>query len=216
MTYLSMDAVQADAVFVSRPRRCDEFSAGQVRQAVAAAVRAFGCSGCYGRVALEFGNHPDTAMLRMRWARDFARKAFPDWPPGPAAGRRGPARAVAGRGRLMEEGMIQAQAMAARMACARMTMLHLTELHGSVERACRLRDRSQWAREAAAHAEVFSVAARRAGGMTVSSRRRLLAQMRAGDGDAAALEMERRLRGLLYMRRLARPGNQVIAGEAPL
>ena len=112
--------------------------------------------------------------------------------------------------------MIQARAMAARMACARMTMLHLTELHDSVERACRLRDRSQWAREAAAHAQVFSLAAGRAGGMTVSSRRRLLTQMRAGDGDAAALEMERHLRGLLYMRRLAWPGNQVIAGEAPL
>jgi DNA-binding GntR family transcriptional regulator len=52
--------------------------------------------------------------------------------------------------------------------------------------------------------------------MTVSSRRRLLAHLRAGDGDAAALEMERHLRSLLYMRRLARPGSQVIAGEAPL
>jgi hypothetical protein len=41
MTYLSMGAVQADAVLVSSPQRCDELSAGQVRQAVAAVVRAY-------------------------------------------------------------------------------------------------------------------------------------------------------------------------------
>ena len=59
----------------------------------------------------------------------------------------------------MEEGMVQAQAMAARIACARMTMLHLTELHDSVERACCLAGRSQWGRKAAAHAEIFSLLA---------------------------------------------------------
>jgi DNA-binding FadR family transcriptional regulator len=118
-----------------------------------------------------------------------------------------------------------------------------TELHDSVERACGLRGRSQWARKAAAHAEIFSLLAdivddpllaplmtgctahirevmleigRAADGMTVSSRRRLLAHLRAGDGDAAALEMERYLRSLLYIRRLARPSSHAIAGEAPL
>jgi hypothetical protein len=119
MTYLSMGAVQTDAVFVSRLQRCDELSAGQVRQAVATVVRAVDCSGCAGRVAQEFSNHPNTAMIRMRWARNVAREAFADWPPGPgpgtdaewlavrprrpaeqvsgtpAAGQRGPARAVA-------------------------------------------------------------------------------------------------------------------------
>jgi DNA-binding FadR family transcriptional regulator len=143
----------------------------------------------------------------------------------------------------MEEGITQAQVTAACAACARMTVLHLTELHDSVERACRLNGRSHWARKAAAHAEIFSLLAdmvddpllaplltgctvhvrevmlaigRVADGMTVSSRRRLLAHLRAGDGDAAALEMERHLRSLLYMRRLLRPGSQVIAGKAPL
>ena len=87
MAYLSIGAVQADAVFVSGLRRCDEPSAGQVRQAVAAAVRAFGCSGCAGRVAQEFGDHPETAVIRMRWARGVAREAFADSPPerGPSA-----------------------------------------------------------------------------------------------------------------------------------
>ena len=133
--------------------------------------------------------------------------------------------------------MIQAQAMAARLACARMTMVHLTELHDSVERACGLAGRSHWGRKAAAHAEIFSLLAdlvddpllagraghvremmlavgRAADGMIVSSWRRLLAHVRAGDGEGAALEMERRLRGLLYMWRLALPGRMAAASEA--
>ena len=87
LAYPSVCAVQADAVFVSGLQRRDEPSAGQVRQAVAAAIRAFGCSGCAGRVAQEFGDHPETAVMRMRWARGVARKAFAESPsePGPGA-----------------------------------------------------------------------------------------------------------------------------------
>ncbi len=87
MAYFGIGAVRADAVFVSGLRRCDEPSAGQVRQAVAAAIGAFGCSGCAGRVAQEFGDHPETAVIRMGWARAVARKAFADSPqePGPGA-----------------------------------------------------------------------------------------------------------------------------------
>jgi len=137
--------------------------------------------------------------------------------------------------------MIQAQAMAVRIACARMTMPYLTELHDSVERACGLRGRSQWGRKAAVHAEIFSLLAdvvddpllaplltggaaharevmlavgRAADGMIVSSRHRLLAHMRAGDGEEAALEMEGHLRALLYMWRLTLPGGRAITGEA--
>jgi hypothetical protein len=76
-------AIWADAVFVSGLRRCDEPSAGQVRQAAGAAVRAFGWAGCAGRVAQEFGDHPESAVIRMRWARGVARRAFE----GPVAGR---------------------------------------------------------------------------------------------------------------------------------
>jgi hypothetical protein len=42
---------------------------GQVRKAVAAAMRAYGGRGCAERVAQEFGDHPETAAARMRWAR---------------------------------------------------------------------------------------------------------------------------------------------------
>ena len=78
MPYLSIGACQADAIFASELQRCDEPSAGQVRQAVAAAIRAFGYSGCAERVAQEFGDHPETAVIRMRWARAVAGAAFAD------------------------------------------------------------------------------------------------------------------------------------------
>lgn len=61
-------AWQADALFASALQRCDEPSAGQVRRAVATAVRAFGYAGCAGKVAQEFGDHPEVAAARMRWA----------------------------------------------------------------------------------------------------------------------------------------------------
>jgi hypothetical protein len=65
-------AFEADALFVSALQGSDELSAGQIRQAIAAAVGAFGYSGCAGRVAQEFGDHPETAAARMRWARAVA------------------------------------------------------------------------------------------------------------------------------------------------
>jgi hypothetical protein len=85
MAYLSIGAFQADAVFVSGLQRRDEPSVGQVRQAVFAAIKVFGSSGCAGRVAQEFGDHPETAVSRMRWARAVALRAFAD--PAPEAGR---------------------------------------------------------------------------------------------------------------------------------
>ena len=78
-----MGACQADAVFASGLQRGDEPSAGQVRQAVAAAICAFGYSGCIECVAQEFGDHPETAVIRMRWARAVAREAFADSVPEP-------------------------------------------------------------------------------------------------------------------------------------
>jgi len=72
----SISAVRADALFVSALQRSDEPSAGQVRQAVAAAVAAFGGQGCAERVAQEFGDHPETAVARMNWARTVAGEAF--------------------------------------------------------------------------------------------------------------------------------------------
>jgi hypothetical protein len=78
MLRLSSSAFQADAIFASTLQRSDKPSAGQVRQTVAAAIRAYGYSGCAERVAQEFGDHPETAVIRMRWARAVAREALAD------------------------------------------------------------------------------------------------------------------------------------------
>jgi hypothetical protein len=63
-------------LFASMLQRSDEPSAGQVRQAVAAALRAYGGRGCAERVAQEFGDHPETAVARMRWACGVAGEVF--------------------------------------------------------------------------------------------------------------------------------------------
>jgi len=82
--YLSgVSTVWADALFVSVLQRSDKPGVIQVRQAVAAAVRAYGGGGCAQRVAQEFGDHPETAAARMRWARAVAGEVFAS-PPGPA------------------------------------------------------------------------------------------------------------------------------------
>jgi hypothetical protein len=82
-----ISAVWADALFMSMLQCSDAPSAGQVRQAVAAAMRAYGGRGCAERVAQEFGDHPETAVARMRWACGVVGEVFTA--PGPARdGRR--------------------------------------------------------------------------------------------------------------------------------
>lgn len=93
----STSGAWTDALFASMLQCSDNPSMGQVRQAIDAAVRAHGGLGCAQRVAQEFGDHPETAVARMRWARAVACEVFA-WPPGPAPGsaRRQPGLPVAG------------------------------------------------------------------------------------------------------------------------
>ena len=79
----SITACVADALFASALQCSDAPSAGQIRQAIDAAVAAFGFVGCTGRVAQEFGDHPETAAARIRWARAAAESAFGEQVPGP-------------------------------------------------------------------------------------------------------------------------------------
>jgi hypothetical protein len=67
--HLSISTARADALFVSALQRSEEPSAAQVHQAIAAAIRTFGARGCAARVAQAYGDHPATAVPRMRWAR---------------------------------------------------------------------------------------------------------------------------------------------------
>jgi len=65
----SAHVLHADALFASALQRSDELSVSQIRQAIATAIDGYGAAGCAGRVAQEFGDHPETAAVRMRWAR---------------------------------------------------------------------------------------------------------------------------------------------------
>ena len=68
-THFSVETAQADALFASALQLSDGPSATQIRQAIAAAIRIFGARGCAARVAQAYGEHPETAVARMRWAR---------------------------------------------------------------------------------------------------------------------------------------------------
>jgi len=72
----SASAVWAGALFASTLQRSDAPGTGQVRAAAAAALRAYGRRGCAERVAQEFGDHPEAAVARMRWARGVAGEVF--------------------------------------------------------------------------------------------------------------------------------------------
>jgi hypothetical protein len=73
---LSMSAARADALFASALQRSDEPSQRQVRQAVATSLGAYGPQGCVARVAQAYGDYPETAVSRMRWARTAIAGAF--------------------------------------------------------------------------------------------------------------------------------------------
>jgi hypothetical protein len=74
---LSVSSVRADALFASALQRSDRPSSGQVRQAIAVAVARYGGLGCAARVAQAFGEHPETAVTRMRWVRTMVARGVP-------------------------------------------------------------------------------------------------------------------------------------------
>ena len=76
----SFEAVRAEALFVSPLQCSDAPAAEQVRRAVATALRCTGIRGCAARVAGEFGDHPELAVTRMRWALATVRAVYPHHP----------------------------------------------------------------------------------------------------------------------------------------
>jgi hypothetical protein len=61
-----------DALFTSWLQPSDAPAAEAVAEAITFAMRHFGIRGCVGRVAQEFGDHPEAAAERMRWVRWLA------------------------------------------------------------------------------------------------------------------------------------------------
>ena len=84
---LTISAARVDALFASALQRSDQLSAARVHQAIASAVAAFGIRGCAARVAQAYGEHPETAVPRMRWARTVVTAAFRDDRAEPAGAR---------------------------------------------------------------------------------------------------------------------------------
>jgi len=76
MTALLSDDIRSEALFASDLQRSQQPSAELIRAAVTATVDRLGPNGCAALVAQEFGEHPDCALGRMRWARLAVRLAF--------------------------------------------------------------------------------------------------------------------------------------------
>lgn len=72
---VSLDLL-AEALFVSDLQPSESPSPKTLEKTVAAMLRRHGSEGCAGGVAEEFGEHPDCACARMRWARTAAAEAF--------------------------------------------------------------------------------------------------------------------------------------------
>ena len=71
LTEMTINGARCQALFCSGLQPSDTPTAAMVATAVSRAVQQFGIRGCAGRMAQEFGDHPDTAVERMRWARQL-------------------------------------------------------------------------------------------------------------------------------------------------
>jgi hypothetical protein len=73
MTGLTVDGARCEALFASGLQRSDAPAAEGVTEAISRTVRRLGnTGGCAGRMAQEFGDHPQAAAERMRWIRQLA------------------------------------------------------------------------------------------------------------------------------------------------
>jgi hypothetical protein len=70
-TQLDMNAARCPALFCSGLQPSDAPTADMVATAISCAMQQLGLGGCVGRMAQEFGDHPDAAARRMRWIRQL-------------------------------------------------------------------------------------------------------------------------------------------------
>ncbi len=78
MTMLTVNDIRCAALFASGLQRGDTPTGATVSEAVRRTVRQHGIRGCLGRMAYEFGDHPEAAMDRMRWVRQLVGEMPPD------------------------------------------------------------------------------------------------------------------------------------------
>jgi hypothetical protein len=70
MAWQNVNDARCEALFASPLQRSDDVSAETVADAIRHTVAQLGVRGCASRVAQEFGDHPEAAIERMRWARE--------------------------------------------------------------------------------------------------------------------------------------------------
>jgi hypothetical protein len=69
MTADAVCSTQTDALFVSNLQPSTWSTAPAIQAAIAGSIRAHGSRGRAALVAQKYGEHPETAVLRMAWAR---------------------------------------------------------------------------------------------------------------------------------------------------
>ena len=69
MTRLNVNDARCEALFASGLQPSEDPTAAEVAEVISRTVRQFGIRGCADRMAQEFGDHPEAAADRMRWAR---------------------------------------------------------------------------------------------------------------------------------------------------
>ncbi len=68
--------MHCEALFASALQRSDAVTPEAVADAISRTVGQLGAVGCAGRMAEEFGEHPEAARDRMQWARQVVSELF--------------------------------------------------------------------------------------------------------------------------------------------
>jgi hypothetical protein len=73
----AIDDLLVEALFVSYVQPSDVPTSMVVHEAITTSIMRYGTDGCAALMATEFGDHPDTAVSRMTWARETIRASYP-------------------------------------------------------------------------------------------------------------------------------------------
>lgn len=74
---MDINTIRAEALFLSNVQPSAAASPAVIRVAVVLTERRLGVRGCVCAFAREYGEHPDTAAVRMAWAVLAVAAAFP-------------------------------------------------------------------------------------------------------------------------------------------
>jgi hypothetical protein len=75
MSTTTLDVLH-EALFASDLQSSQHPSAADIRSAIDRTLVTLGAAWCVDRVAQEFGDHPETAVIRMRWAAGAVATAY--------------------------------------------------------------------------------------------------------------------------------------------